>query len=314
MILLSPLRASDLDPLRSAIRAEPVLEPPSIPRPAREEAAGAWLREEILATGRCQTLTLAIRHADQSLAGTFRLIPLAPAMRGAQLSYWVAPDARNRGYASAALRLALRLAADQLGARRLYTAVDETNLPSRAVLTRNGFVLQPAPVGHRGVLYGEAGPWEPDPTGWTAPQDGPDAEIRFRGEEGMLTIRAAQIHLFRRLRFAEMAPDIARDAIRKFPQLFAADQPVPEVAEVIAEALDRAWEYGLRQDRHLRAFGELSVVCGPHFDYYPPFRDLLTCADLEPVARFEALFQIAREEDWIIAGRLRYRPPKRRQE
>lgn len=119
----------------------------------------------------------------------------------------------------------------------------------------------------------------------------------------MLIIREDQLTVFRQVWFDSLAASIAQSVQQKFPDLIDQQNPEKSTAQT-SSALDRAWSYGLRQDVHLRTFGELALVCGRHFDFYPPFHELFTePSSIEPDDRFESLFEVATEEDWACAGR-----------
>ena len=70
----------------------------------------------------------------------------------AQFGYWLAPDARGRGFATRAVRLMTRWLFD-LGAARVFLTVQSTNASSAAVARRAGFVLE-GTLRHYGVWQG----------------------------------------------------------------------------------------------------------------------------------------------------------------
>ena len=55
------------------------------------------------------------------------------------MGYWLAPQARGRGYATAAVRLVARWGFDRLGLARLELFTDVDNVASQNVATRCGF-------------------------------------------------------------------------------------------------------------------------------------------------------------------------------
>lgn len=77
--------------------------------------------------GRC-----AIRH---------RLTPWLERV-GGHIGYVVVPEFRCRGYATEILRLALGLARDTVGLRRVLLTCDETNVGSIKTIEANGGVLE----------------------------------------------------------------------------------------------------------------------------------------------------------------------------
>jgi ribosomal-protein-alanine N-acetyltransferase len=57
----------------------------------------------------------------------------------ASVGYWVAVPFRRQGHAAAAVRMALRVMADELGLHRVEARTQVENLPSHQVLRKNGF-------------------------------------------------------------------------------------------------------------------------------------------------------------------------------
>ncbi len=93
-----------------------------------------WEREREAGT----RLTLAVRDAaDGTLVGGCELLPLGSG--AANLSYWTYPAHRNRGIASRAVAIAVKLAFTDLKMARLEVVVDSGNHYSRKVALNNGF-------------------------------------------------------------------------------------------------------------------------------------------------------------------------------
>ena len=61
---------------------------------------------------------------------------------GGHIGYVVVPEFRRRGYATAILALALRIAHDTLGIRRVLVTCDDDNVGSIKTIERNGGVLE----------------------------------------------------------------------------------------------------------------------------------------------------------------------------
>lgn len=121
----------------------------SIPSPYTAEMARDFLveRGEDMAAGR--SVFWAIADADDRLVGLVNLLDVDRSLRRAEVGYWIHPDARGRGVARAATRLAVRHAfvdeADGGLDLQLVTAnVADGNDASVAVLRGCGF----EPVGH----------------------------------------------------------------------------------------------------------------------------------------------------------------------
>lgn len=93
--------------------------------------------------------------ADGSVLGRFNLVDIEDG--AATLGYRVAQHVAGRGVATATVRELCRLAASRHGLRTLRAATAETNVASRKVLTKAGFVpigpADPADIG------GQPGSW-----------------------------------------------------------------------------------------------------------------------------------------------------------
>jgi len=107
-----------------------------VPSPGHSLAVVArWEREREAGT----RLTFAVRSVESgALLGGCELHPLGSS--AANLSYWTYPPHRNRGAASRAVAIAIRIAFEELELARLEVVVDPDNEPSRKVALRNGFV------------------------------------------------------------------------------------------------------------------------------------------------------------------------------
>ncbi|WP_412541747.1 GNAT family N-acetyltransferase [Longispora sp. K20-0274] len=79
---------------------------------------------------------------DGELYGSIGVVGQDIEARSAEIGYWVAPAARGRGVATAALRLVCRWAVDTLGVQRLEWRARAGNLPSRLVAERAGFTIE----------------------------------------------------------------------------------------------------------------------------------------------------------------------------
>lgn len=81
----------------------------------------------------------AIVEVDSDRAVGLMWVALRPQRQVGGLGYWVVPPARGRGVATAAVRLVVPWASEELGLRRLEAWVEPDNLPSQCVLRSAGF-------------------------------------------------------------------------------------------------------------------------------------------------------------------------------
>nr|WP_276604721.1 GNAT family N-acetyltransferase [Nannocystis sp. RBIL2] len=133
---LRPLELDDAAWLARASEGEPPAGG-AIPRPDAD--AEAWVREELRRRGAGEAFVFVAVAAGVAV-GTTRLARFAPDRRGAQLSYWIAAAARQRGHATAAAGLTLAFARAELGLGRVCSYVARHNHASRVVLEKNSFV------------------------------------------------------------------------------------------------------------------------------------------------------------------------------
>ncbi|MEU8816637.1 GNAT family N-acetyltransferase [Actinoplanes sp. NPDC048796] len=104
-------------------------------------------------TGKCAFYVLT--DGNGAILGRFNLYNIDT--HSADLGYRVAQPATGRGVATAAVRALCRLAVTEHGLRSLRAATAESNVASRTVLTKAGFVpVGPADPSHLG---GQPGTW-----------------------------------------------------------------------------------------------------------------------------------------------------------
>jgi RimJ/RimL family protein N-acetyltransferase len=138
-IALRPWEDADLDAMVAICRDPDVARFTRVPDPYSEADAGAWIDAQ---PGRLETgegLTLAITAAAGSPVGSVGL-RIDPGDREvAEAGYMVAPEARGRGLATTALRLASRWGLRDLGLARVHLTTHLENAASQRVAERAGF-------------------------------------------------------------------------------------------------------------------------------------------------------------------------------
>jgi RimJ/RimL family protein N-acetyltransferase len=160
-VRLRPLRLSDVRAVWDAIEEsrpnlQPwlpwVLETRSVEdqRRALVRLRDLWRRRESFVVG------IFDRRSGRYLGGS-GLHGINWETRSFEIGYWIRTSAEGRGYVSEAVRLLTCFAFDRLGANRVQIFMHPTNLRSRAVPERLGFVLEGT---LRGVTRGASGRME----------------------------------------------------------------------------------------------------------------------------------------------------------
>lgn len=86
-----------------------------------------------------ETTVFFLLQAEDSRVGACLLFDRDTVHGRAEVAYWLAPDARGEGYATAAVELLQEYAVEELRLRKLFARVFEGNAASAAVLDRAGF-------------------------------------------------------------------------------------------------------------------------------------------------------------------------------
>ena len=118
----------------------------SIPQPFEVQHARAWREDRAEAAAGASAVTWAVADADDRLVGAVNVLGLGQRPGEGELGFWVHPDARGRGTATAAARAAARHALvaavdGGLGLDRLRLAAAVDNTASRRVAESVGFRL-----------------------------------------------------------------------------------------------------------------------------------------------------------------------------
>jgi RimJ/RimL family protein N-acetyltransferase len=111
-----------------------------VPSPYREHDARAWFEEAERQRRDGTGLHLLVVAAEGgSLLGSIGANAIDPVHRVGQVGYWVAPEARRRGVAVAAVKLLSRWMLSELGLARVEIRVDVENEASQRVAEAAGF-------------------------------------------------------------------------------------------------------------------------------------------------------------------------------
>ena len=149
-----PLGEPDVEALVRACADPEIPRWTTVPSPYAEPDA-RWFRQERGVTGWAAgtTATFAVADPSDTFAGLvdLRIDRLDPAV--AEVGYLLHPDARGRGYATAALRAVCAWGFDALALERIVWRAHVGNLASQRVAERAGFVtegVQRHALPHRG--------------------------------------------------------------------------------------------------------------------------------------------------------------------
>ena len=142
-VVLRPWRDADLEALVAAVQDPDIPRWTRVPSPYTEREGREFLEGQGRQRLAGESLNLAVVDAGNGdLLGSIGVIRLDPARRTAEVGYWVAPQARRRGVATRAVRLASRWALGTLGLARLELLTEPDNLASQRVAERCGYVRE----------------------------------------------------------------------------------------------------------------------------------------------------------------------------
>jgi RimJ/RimL family protein N-acetyltransferase len=156
VVALRPWVASDADVLERVGR-DVAIRRFRASHPRSSEETRAWLAH--IESGRLtgDRLELAVTDArSEVVVGAVTLWSVRLAYRSAMMNYWVAPEARGRGVATAAVRLLARWCFDSLGLARLQLFVEPDNAASLRTAEACGFIEEGrlrSHVEHEGHRY-----------------------------------------------------------------------------------------------------------------------------------------------------------------
>ena len=142
-ITLRPWTEADVPAVTKAYEDPEMQRWMEIPATFEEEYARKYLegREESRRLG--QTLELAIADARKlTMLGSVGLVAFDTVNRRGEIGYWVAPQGRGRGVATAAVRLLSAAAFEQLDLIRLDLITAVGNVASQRVAEKAGFARE----------------------------------------------------------------------------------------------------------------------------------------------------------------------------
>jgi ribosomal-protein-alanine N-acetyltransferase len=142
-ILLRPWTEQDLPALEQASHDPYIPATTSVPSPYTHAEALKWLERQQQRVLENVGLPFCIADAQTDEPMGFIGLWLSTLSQGrASFGYWIIPNARQRGIASAALRLLSRWTFEQLPVARLELWVEPWNTASQRVAERAGFLRE----------------------------------------------------------------------------------------------------------------------------------------------------------------------------
>lgn len=138
LVLLRPWTRDDVPAIVTACQDPAIARfSPVIPFPYAESDASAWLESQEPMRLAGEGLDLAVVHRESgSVLGAIGLGNVSTTLRSASIGYWLAAEARGRGYMTTATCMLARWAFDTLGLARLELTTDPHNDASQRVAER----------------------------------------------------------------------------------------------------------------------------------------------------------------------------------
>ncbi len=142
-VILRDWRDEDAPALASVCGEWDVCAFTSLPWTYSEREALAWIERQRGKRAAGAVLALAIQAPDDERAlGNVNLAGLSDGCREATIGYWLVPEARGRGLATAAASLLIDWGLQTLGLERIEFAILPENLASQRVAERVGATLE----------------------------------------------------------------------------------------------------------------------------------------------------------------------------
>jgi RimJ/RimL family protein N-acetyltransferase len=137
-VTLEPVAPRHADAVQRLAEDPAVTATTNLPEPYPPDGAAAWIRHVAPRHVAGDEYAFAVRNAAGSVVGVVGVVDVR-AGEEAELGYWIGRPFWNRGYATAAVREALRFAFGEAGLRHVFARPLARNVPSRRVLENLGF-------------------------------------------------------------------------------------------------------------------------------------------------------------------------------
>lgn len=157
-VVLRRWREEDLPQLVEICQDPEIQRRTRVPSPYTEQDARAWLdgHDEEVRRGAGLSLCVADAGDPERVLASIGVVGGDPDDRVAEVGYWVAPEARGRGVATAAVRLLARWLFEELDRARIELVVATDNVASQAVARKAGFTregVKRSAIEVKGVRY-----------------------------------------------------------------------------------------------------------------------------------------------------------------
>jgi RimJ/RimL family protein N-acetyltransferase len=138
LLCLEPLQMHHAAHVQRLAEHPQVTATTNLPHPYPPDGARTWLRHYLRCHAAGKEHVFAIMASAEGLVGVTGLIDVSRKHHCGELGYWVGVPYWGRGYATAANRLLLAFAFEQLGLAWVWARALARNAPSRRVLEKLG--------------------------------------------------------------------------------------------------------------------------------------------------------------------------------
>lgn len=142
MIRLEPVGERHVARMQELVVHPDVLRPTRMVDPYPADGAAEFVGAVQVSMARGEEFVYAVIAEGEGFVGTCGLHDIDRSTGSIELGYWIGREYWGRGYASAAVREAIRIALTELGFTEVVAHALEDNLASRRVLEKAGFVFQ----------------------------------------------------------------------------------------------------------------------------------------------------------------------------
>lgn len=157
VVVIRERRESDSDAFIAACQDPEISRWTLVPENYTREVWDEWQVRSAQAARDGSGLHVGIFDTEDNVLGAIGLVEFDLERRYTEIGYWLAKEARGKGYAARAVRLLTAWAQRELGVRTVELLIDPANANSRRVAIAAGFIedgIRPGPArcGHADVV------------------------------------------------------------------------------------------------------------------------------------------------------------------